>query len=325
MIKEIKNNLLKKSSTLCLGLFIFLTPLAVIFAQSPKTEIEYPSFWDLTPPSDFAGWVAYVVKLLLLVGILLAVLQIVWAGVKYTSSSVDPSQKQDAKDRLKYAIIGLILLFSFFVILQTMSQGFVNIVLKQPAEPTGTWMISVPGIGTYIPGVGWLGEGAVFYPKDVDPNSVGECLDEWLRRKKSSSPLIGYGIHFATSGQRYGVNPAFLLAMSGAESSFATHWGALKAEWHNYASLTCGCSQKAPCARKEGSSNPRKWEVYETGWIEAIEKHAGYTYRRYFSRGIYDIDSIGRIFVGDSGASSWAQNVKIYIAEIVSACPDLKN
>ena len=120
------------------------------FAQSPKTEIEYPSFWDLTPPSDFAGWVAYVVKLLLLVGILLAVLQIVWAGVKYTSSSVDPSQKQDAKDRLKYAIIGLILLFSFFVILQTMSQGLARIALKTPPTPTGKWGITIQKIGQYI-------------------------------------------------------------------------------------------------------------------------------------------------------------------------------
>ncbi|MDD3735506.1 MAG: hypothetical protein PHO31_03500, partial [Candidatus Pacebacteria bacterium] len=60
----------------------------------------------------------------------------------------DPSQKQDAKDRLKYAVIGLILLFSFFVILQTMSSGFVNIVLKTPPTPK-EFKIKMPGVKKY--------------------------------------------------------------------------------------------------------------------------------------------------------------------------------
>ena len=163
---------MEKSNFIKIIAIILLLNLSPTLAQSPKTEIEYPSFWDLTPPSDFAGWVAYVVKLLLLTGILLAVLQIVWAGVKYTSSSVDPSQKQDAKDRLKYAIIGLILLFSFFVILQTMNQGLARIALKTPPTPTGKWEIDVPQIAPYIPGRWSQG-----MPQDIgeppDPTNTG--------------------------------------------------------------------------------------------------------------------------------------------------------
>mgnify|MGYP001205230502 CR=1 FL=1 len=143
-----QESILKVSLIIFVFCFLFISLTTTIQAQTEtetNTEIEYPSFWDMTPPSDLAGWIAYVVKILVFLGVLLAVLQIVWAGVKYTSSSVDPSQKQDAKDRLKYAIIGLILLFSFFVILQTMSPGFVNVALKEPAPPK-EFEIKMPGV-----------------------------------------------------------------------------------------------------------------------------------------------------------------------------------
>jgi hypothetical protein len=43
-------------------------------------------------------------------------------------------------------------------------------------------------------------------------------IDAYLRGKKS--PLAGYGKSFVTAGRRYGVSPALLVAIAGAESSF---------------------------------------------------------------------------------------------------------
>jgi hypothetical protein len=50
---------------------------------------------------------------------------------------------------------------------------------------------------------------------------VAAQIDEFL--KKQSSPLAGLGNVFAAAGQKYGVDPRLVVAISGAESSFGKH------------------------------------------------------------------------------------------------------
>lgn len=161
------------------------------------------------------------------------------------------------------------------------------------------------------------------YPTGVDSGQAAVCLNNYLNNKRSDSPLNGHGEAFMRSGSMNNVNPAFLLAQAGKESTFATGWGAIEPEWFNYASLTCGCTQRSPCAKKSGSSNPRTWEVYSS-WDEAIEKHGRYVQRRYLSRGITSIIEIGRIYAGPSEGAGWARDVEKIFGEIITACPTLK-
>lgn len=119
------------------------------FAQ--QTEIQYPAIWDLTPPATLVGWIHYVLKLLMFLGIIFALVQLVWAGIKYLFAAIEPAQKQDAKDRIEKSIIGLVFLFFFYVILNTLSPMFVNPYLKIPETPAagGDWGIEVPIINPY--------------------------------------------------------------------------------------------------------------------------------------------------------------------------------
>ena len=234
-----QESILKISLIIFVFCFLFISLTTTIQAQTEtetNTEIEYPSFWDMTPPSDLAGWIAYVVKILVFLGVLLAVLQIVWAGVKYTSSSVDPSQKQDAKDRLKYAIIGLILLFSFFVILQTMSPGFVNVALKEPAPPKEfeikmPGVINIPGIGAYAPGIGWIsGKGCYLVDSAFRDTSKCSNIDAYVEEifsklqryvKSSKGNLNKKNIRtIITKSCNQGINPNILFAIWSGEQSF---------------------------------------------------------------------------------------------------------
>lgn len=49
-----------------------------------------------------------------------------------------------------------------------------------------------------------------------------EAIDAYLRCKHSNSPLIGYGATFMQAGQRHNVDPRFVVAIAGAESTFGT-------------------------------------------------------------------------------------------------------
>lgn len=167
------------------------------------------------------------------------------------------------------------------------------------------------------------GDGALTYPTRVAPEQIAGCLDNWIKKTKSNSPLNGKGITFAKAGQKYNVNPAFLLAMGGQESSFATAWGSITSDSFNYASLTCGCTQKTPCFKKPNTSNPRTWEKYQS-WEDAITRHALYIKTKYLDKNINTIAGIGAIYCGDApDCISWNSGVIRYFNSITAACPNL--
>jgi len=63
-----------------------------------------------------------------------------------------------------------------------------------------------------------------------DLASPAAIIDDYLSRR--NSPLAGYGIAFARAGYEWGINPYLLVALAGAESSFATN-GSLSRTHHN--------------------------------------------------------------------------------------------
>lgn len=57
------------------------------------------------------------IQILLILSVVLALFFIIWAGVEWTMSGGDKEKLKNARNRLTYAIIGLIIVFiSFFII-----------------------------------------------------------------------------------------------------------------------------------------------------------------------------------------------------------------
>ncbi|MDP2640975.1 MAG: pilin [Candidatus Yanofskybacteria bacterium] len=83
-------------------------------------NLSYPTFGNLNINENqnlnqIIAWFYY-----LIVGIsgLAAFIMIVWGGVEWMSSSLDPGKASAAKDRIQSAVFGLLLVLSSFLILQ---------------------------------------------------------------------------------------------------------------------------------------------------------------------------------------------------------------
>jgi len=59
---------------------------------------------------------------------------IVFAGFEYTTSGGDTNKQKDAQEKIIGAIVGIILLFAFYIILYTINPD----ILKEPSEPAST-------------------------------------------------------------------------------------------------------------------------------------------------------------------------------------------
>ena len=107
-----------------LGVFAVVTPqnvfaidpLAGVCASNPDDPICQSS-------GDEAGSIVKkVVNILLFITGALAIIMIIWSGIQYTTSSGDSGKVSKAKNTLLYSVIGLIIAFLSFAI--------VNWVLK---------------------------------------------------------------------------------------------------------------------------------------------------------------------------------------------------
>jgi hypothetical protein len=152
---------------------------------------------------------------------------------------------------------------------------------------------------------------------NINVPEAGQCIDEYIKSKSPTSPLIGQGITFASAGNARGISPALLVAIAGQESTYATSWAAIPKETKNFASLTCGCTQKSPCVKKSTSSNSRTWESYMS-WEDAITREATYLKRKFFDKGITEVKDIGAIYC--PGCSDWVKNVSKIKNELENKC-----
>lgn len=71
--------------------------------------------------------VSTVFNFLLMVAGLAAFIMIIWGGINYLTSAGDPSKTRDAKKQVFAAILGLIILFSAWIILNSINPELVNI------------------------------------------------------------------------------------------------------------------------------------------------------------------------------------------------------
>jgi len=120
---------------LFLLLFLFLGA-SFVYAQKPL-EITYPQIPGATTPTTtktaLPDYIRYVFQFSLFLGALIALGSFIYGGVRYLTSAGSPSVQKDAKSQISAGILGLIILISAYLILNTINPQLV------------AWEVSLPG------------------------------------------------------------------------------------------------------------------------------------------------------------------------------------
>lgn len=80
----------------------------------------------LSSEGQFAQFIEWLFPALLMTCAILAMFMIVIAGVEWVTAYGNPSKIEDARDRIYMAILGLILAFAAWLILNTINPALVN-------------------------------------------------------------------------------------------------------------------------------------------------------------------------------------------------------
>jgi len=86
-------------------------------------------------------FIVKLIKILFPLAGILAFVMIVWAGFEYATSGGDTNKQKDAQDRIANAIIGLVLLFAFYLIIYTINPDILktqNLTLAPITPPLST-------------------------------------------------------------------------------------------------------------------------------------------------------------------------------------------
>ncbi|MDD5606611.1 MAG: hypothetical protein PHN37_01990 [Candidatus Pacebacteria bacterium] len=95
-------------------------------------EVTYP--WN-PPEPNLPQYIKYVYQISFWVGAFLAVIMIIIGGIEWSGAAANPQLKAAAKNKITRSIIGLLALFSIYIILNTVNPDLVrlkDIVIKEP-------------------------------------------------------------------------------------------------------------------------------------------------------------------------------------------------
>ena len=153
-MKIIKKN---KLLFLFLLLLIFLIGASFISAQKPL-EIVYPqipgALTPITTKTSLPDYIRYIFQFSIFLGASIAFGSLIYGGVRYLTSAGSPSPQKDAKSQMSAGILGLIILVSAYLILNTINPQLVAFKVSLPEKaPT-----SRPSAFTLKPGVAELVE-----------------------------------------------------------------------------------------------------------------------------------------------------------------------
>jgi hypothetical protein len=109
---------------------LYFHPISV-FAKANTPKYEVLNFDVVTGPSAL---IKVIINWAFKFAGVFAFAMIVFAGFEYTTSGGNTSKQKDAQEKIIGAIVGIILLFSFYIILNTINPD----ILKEPSEPSST-------------------------------------------------------------------------------------------------------------------------------------------------------------------------------------------
>lgn len=185
---------------------------------------------------------------------------------------------------------------------------FTNIVNKDTANAVvGGGSAAVNAESLSYPG----GTGA----DSVDPSTLKDCLNNYIKSRVSISYLVGKGQTFAEAGKNQNINPALMLAIAQQESSLGTTGVAVTGGFNYY-----------------GLTNPSD----STGWRrfsspeEAISYQAKYLREEYLSKGLVTIEQIstkyapvGAVNDPNNLNTNWVTGVRNAFNNVNNTCPQI--
>ena len=122
------------------SLFIILLLLFIpIFLLAANTEVNYPNVPHAPTPgtsTTFPQYVKYLFNLAIRIMGIVALGVLVWAGFLYLTSGGDVNQKEQAKEKIGGAFLGLFVFLFSYLILYTINPKLLELS-PQEAEPTG--------------------------------------------------------------------------------------------------------------------------------------------------------------------------------------------
>lgn len=158
--------------------------IAIILALSAPLFVlaDYPTIGGrtITKDSTFSDFVVYYFSLALMIGIIAAVIVIIIAGIKFLISQGDPSKRSDAKRMINGALIGLIVLFGSYAILNSLNPSATSpIVEPEPVAFDGIYLIKENG-------------GKVLVCQDIPETSQNFTSIEWVSKAEDLPAIYVY-------------------------------------------------------------------------------------------------------------------------------------
>ena len=138
---------MKKIFLFLLIVFFLSASFLFIFAQR-ELEVQYPTVPGTVTPTTVEGtqlpdYVKYIFNFAIIIAGVVAFGVIVWGGVRWLTSAGDPAKLKDAKEQVFAAFLGLIILFSSYLILTTINPQLVIFEVEELEEATAP---STPGV-----------------------------------------------------------------------------------------------------------------------------------------------------------------------------------
>jgi hypothetical protein len=140
---------------------------------------DYPVFFNIRAGMTLTELVSAIFNFILLAGGAAGVVAVIWGGINYLTSAGDPTKMGDARNQVFAAILGLIILFSSWIILNTINPDLVNIrepgslpapaIIQPPETPVGPPPETPAGF-SYVP--------------------LGKTIDDVISQEEETIPLM---------------------------------------------------------------------------------------------------------------------------------------
>lgn len=108
--------------------YTLLEPLPCVSGYSNTNDC---TVGETIPKINFSDYISYAYRLAIALSVFLAIVMIMWGGFEYMTSEI-PSTKSDGKTRMTDAIIGLLLVLSSYLILETIDPRLVAVNTELP-------------------------------------------------------------------------------------------------------------------------------------------------------------------------------------------------
>ncbi len=123
---------MKEKLTITITLFILLGVAFPVLGFTPATttQVQWPSSpmgTSLTPSTEFHVFIAYIYEWGISLGGIAVFVMLLWAGIQYLTSAGDPGKMSSAIKRIQSSILGLVLLLTSWLILNTINPQLVKL------------------------------------------------------------------------------------------------------------------------------------------------------------------------------------------------------